>query len=58
MAGLPQPQLYTRFDAWLAGKPDAVLTILLLVGAGVLIGVALQPNRVLKAVVLAWEILP
>ncbi|HLZ21124.1 MAG TPA: hypothetical protein VKQ30_03245 [Ktedonobacterales bacterium] len=53
-----QPKIYQRFDNWLAGKPDAILTFLLLAGAVVLVIVALQPNRPLKALVLAWEVLP
>jgi hypothetical protein len=40
------------------GAPDAILTIGLLAGAGVLILVALFAHPLVKAAALAWVVLP
>lgn len=45
-------------EARLQGAPDAVLSISLLIIAGVLIWVALTAPATAKALALAWAILP
>lgn len=43
---------------YLKGKPEIILTILLLAIAGVAIGVALVGNPAFKAIVAAWFLFP
>jgi len=50
--------LIKRFDDDLKGRPDQFLTWGLIIGAVIIIMVALRGDRVLKAVVLAWIVLP
>lgn len=52
------PPLIKQTEAALAGWPDVALTLGLLVGALVLVAIAVAGPRTLKAVALAWVIAP
>jgi hypothetical protein len=50
--------LLFRADRALAGQPDRYLTMALLATAAILVLLALRASPAIKAVVLAWAILP
>lgn len=51
-------KLFRQVESKLQGTPDALLSVLLLVAAGVLIVTALTAPATLKAAVLAWAVFP
>jgi hypothetical protein len=50
--------LFRRFERWLAGWPDSILTIALLAAAAVLVVVALAGRPLEKVVVASWVFFP
>lgn len=51
-------QLFHRFEQWLEGWPNSVLTLALLLGAVALVVIALRGQPSLKALALAYIVLP
>lgn len=49
---------FHRFESWLAGWPNSVLTAALLIAAAVTIAVALRGSARQKAVLLTYELFP
>jgi hypothetical protein len=52
------PPFIRDLERILEGEPDSILTLLLLGLAAIIVFVALQENRVLKAALAAWIIIP
>lgn len=49
---------FHRFEQWLQGQPDRVLTAILLLVAAALIVIALRASALEKAVVASWVLFP
>lgn len=49
---------YARLESWLSGWPNAYLTIALILGAGIIVLIALRGSPTTKAVALAYIALP